>query len=229
MIVPAVGESEWMRVLAGLPKYLPAIGRTLIISPHPDDETLGCGGLIADLCRQGVEVVIAAVTDGERAYPNEPGLALVRRREQDEALAILGVRSSQIHRFQLPDSDVSSHAEALIRLLRPLATATTRIVAPWRGDYHPDHESCGRAAESVATETGATLVSYFFWTWHRGTVADLEHLQLLAFPLTAELLSIKTAALRRHRSQLTHASGAPILPDNLLGPAKRSIEVFAQA
>ena len=72
-------------------------------------------------------------------------------------------------------------------------------------------------------------MSYLFWTWHRGTTADLEGLQLAVFPLTANLLSAKTEALNRYHSQLAHVFGEPILPDNLLGPAKRSFEVFARA
>ena len=47
MIVPVVEEAEWMGVLEGLPKLIPAMKRIVIVAPHPDDETLGAGGLIA--------------------------------------------------------------------------------------------------------------------------------------------------------------------------------------
>lgn len=229
MIVPIVEEDEWLRVLDGIPRFVPPVGRVLIVAPHPDDETLGAGGLTAALCVQGVEVAIAAVTDGENAYPDEPDLGQVRRREQSEALAILGVRSSRVHRFGLPDSDVSSHEEELSHLLESLVTPHTYILAPWQRDYHPDHEACGRAAARIAAQTGAQLFSYLFWTWHRGTAEDLESCDLVAYPLTARLLATKTEALCCHRSQLQHPSGQPILPENLLGPAKRSFEVFVRA
>jgi LmbE family N-acetylglucosaminyl deacetylase len=229
MIVPVVGEAEWTNALRDLPEFVPVIGRVLVVAPHPDDETLGAGGLIAALCDRGGEVLVAAVTDGERAYLDEPKLAEVRRQEQREALAVLGVESDKIHRFQLPDSDVASCEEELAYRLTPLVTANTYILAPWGADYHPDHEACGRVAKQIAATTGATLISYLFWTWHRGTTADLVGLQLAAFALTTELLSTKLRALSRYRSQLVHPSGEPILPDTLLAPAKRSFEVFVRA
>lgn len=47
--------------------------RLVVVAPHPDDEVLGCGGLIAAARAAGVPVLIIALTDGEQAYPDEPG------------------------------------------------------------------------------------------------------------------------------------------------------------
>ena len=198
----------------------------LVISPHPDDETLAAGGLIASQRRRGVEVVLVAVTDGENAYANGKGLGEVRRKEQSDAAAWLGVDEDHIVRLGLPDSDVVSHEGELVDRLLPLVTSETHIVAPWIGDFHPDHIACGRAAEEVARRKGATLTGYFFWTWHRGTPDVLEGLDLRSFHLSPEMLEAKLEALHCHRSQLVHESGEPILPESLLDPAKRLFEVF---
>jgi LmbE family N-acetylglucosaminyl deacetylase len=197
-----------------------------VLAPHPDDETLGAGGVIAAQCRHGRDVVAVAVTDGESAYGYDPYLGKIRDLEQRNALARLGVPAENIIRLRLPDSDVASHETRLVDELLPFVTKDTHLVAPWRGDFHPDHEACGRAAERVAKRTGARLTSYFFWTWHRGTTATLASLSLGSFPLTPYHLRSKSEALRCHRSQLTHESGEPILPDNLLAPARRPFEVF---
>lgn len=223
---PVTSEDEWISLLACLPHWQPARMRTVVIAPHPDDETLATGGLIAALQSQGVEVVIVAVTDGESAYFDMPELANIREREQTAALACLGVASEQICRLQLPDSDVASHEEALISSLLPLVSAETQIVAPWRGDFHPDHEACGRAAETVAKLSGAPLTSYFFWTWHRGTRETMRGLTLDAFPLSKREQRRKHDALMCHQSQLEHIGGEPILPKTLLHPAYRPFEVF---
>ncbi len=115
----------------------------------------------------------------------------------------------------------------LVDKLLPFVTKDTHLVAPWRGDFHPDHEACGRAAEQVAFQTGATLTSYFFWTWHRGTTTSLDKLGAAFISSESSVhLQSKSKALQCHRSQLTHDSGEPILPENLLAPARRPFEVF---
>jgi LmbE family N-acetylglucosaminyl deacetylase len=226
MIVPLVSEEEWIAALEDLPPWEPQPAQVLVIAPHPDDETLGAGGFIGAQCLQGNSVVVVAVTDGENAYGRDPRLGQVRRSEQRNALACLGVSSKNIVRLALPDSDVTSYEGQLVAHLLPLVGKNTHILAPWKGDFHPDHEACGRAAEQVANQTGAKLTSYFFWTWHRGTTASLRGLSLRSFGLTNQLLKRKSEAMRCHRSQLDHESGQPILPSNLLAPARRSFEVF---
>ena len=67
MIVPILDEAGWNPRLAGLPRWQPPHRPTIVISPHPDDETLGTGGLISELRFWGIEVTIVAVTDGENA------------------------------------------------------------------------------------------------------------------------------------------------------------------
>ena len=226
MIVPMVDEEAWLSVVGSLPAWEPPEATMLIVAPHPDDETLGPGGLIATQRLRGVEIVVAAVTDGEHAYADCPGLGAVRSVEQVNALERLGVRENEIVRFGLPDGDVASQERDLVERLMQLASENTHIVAPWRGDFHPDHEACGRAAEEVARRTGARLTSYFFWTWHRGTAALLRGLPLRSLALHPNVLLAKNDALLCHRSQLNHPSGEPILPEFLLAPARRPFEVF---
>jgi LmbE family N-acetylglucosaminyl deacetylase len=226
MIVPLVLEDEWLAALKDLPVWAPPPTPLVMLAPHPDDETLGAGGFIAAQSRHSRDVVIVAVTDGENAYGYDPDLAKIRQSEQRSALARLGVSAENIVRLRLPDSYVASHETRLVDQLLPFVTKDTHLLAPWRGDFHPDHEACGRAAECVARRTGAVLTSYLFWTWHRGAIASLDGLSLRSFPLSPQHLQSKSEALRCHRSQLTHDSGEPILPDNLLAPARRPFEVF---
>lgn len=227
MIIPLVDEVEWLHALRSLPAWHPPKNPMLIVAPHPDDETLGAGGLIKTQRSLGIEVVVAAVTDGENAYEGVTGLGEIRRREQAEALQRLGVSENQIVRLELTDSGVTAQAQNLMRRLLPLVSSNTHVVAPWAGDFHPDHEACGRAAEQVARQAGAKLTQYFFWTWHRGTPPLLANLPLRQFSLTAEMLRAKLDALHCHRSQLRWEGGDPILPESLLAPVRRPFEVFA--
>ncbi len=229
MIVPLTCDEEWRGVLRRVPAWQPPDTGTIVIAPHPDDETLGAGGLIATLRKGGIDVTVVAVTDGENAYRDAVGLAAIRRHEQEEALRVLGVDATRIIRLCLPDRGVALHESHLVDLLLPLAATGRHIVAPWTGDFHPDHEACGRAAQEVARRVHVTLSFYFFWTWHRGRPELLSDLSLGTLQLDTSAISMKTEALRHHRSQLAHSSGNPILPEYLLGPALWPFEVFAAA
>ncbi len=227
MVQPLVTEVDWSHLLRGIPEWVPPALPTLIIAPHPDDETLGCGGLIAAQRARDVDVTIAAITDGENAYADNTGLRGIRRAEQHAALARLGVPQEKIVRLEFPDSDIRSHEHELTQRITEIVTAGTLLVAPWRGDFHADHQACGRAAETAARRSGARLVSYFFWTWHMISPDSLAGLKLRIFPMSPTYAAVKASALLEHRSQLIHEGGDPILPEELLAPARRPFEVFA--
>ena len=226
MIIPVVQEAEWMSLLSDLPSWQPPAKRTIVLSPHPDDETLGSGGLIARLRSKEIDVTVIAVTDGENAYGSDDQLGEIREREQTNALGKLGVEPEHVVRFRFPDSGLKDCERRLIDMLQTVVSANAHIVAPWRFDFHPDHEVCGRAAKAVAREKDLQITSYFFWTWHRGDRRTLNGLQLVSLQLTSDEILAKQDALRCHQSQLQHSGGSPILPEYLLGPARRSFEVF---
>lgn len=232
MIHSLIDDQQWLATLGEVSTWTPKPLPALIVAPHPDDETLGAGALIATLRAQGVPVTVVAVTDGENAYDTSSeereALGRVREAEQIEALQRLGVGADNIHRLRLTDSGLMERQEELTRLLLPLAKDGMQIIAPWSGDFHPDHMACAHAAESVAKAKGLPLVSYFFWTWHRGTIDLLAGLPLGRFVADASALRAKAEALACHRSQLEDKSGEPILPERLLGPARWPFEVFLQ-
>ena len=219
-------EAEWLSVLQDVPRWLPPRWPTIVIAPHPDDETLGAGGLIAFQRRRGVPVTIVAVTNGEAAYSDAVRLGDIRRIEQQSALAELGVEASDIFRTDLADGNVTAFEDELMDFVHPLMRRRTLLVAPWSLDPHPDHEACGRAAERLAKARDVSLVSYVFWAWHRTRVESLAVLPLHRLELDDRLQAARAAALSHHRSQLEWETGSPILPDSLLDPARRPFETF---
>jgi len=225
-IVPLTPEGEWLSRLCDLRPWTLPLVPTLIVAPHPDDETLGAGGMIAKLRLQNVPVTVAAASDGENAYAAAQGLGKVRELEQNEALARLGVDHRSVHRFRLPDRELTAWEGALEKSLSAVVSSTMHIVAPWPRDFHPDHEACGRAAESVARRYGLKLTFYLFWTWHRGVPSMLDGLSLVSLHLTEEERRIKLFALEAHQSQFERPDGAPILSPELLRPAEREFEVY---
>jgi LmbE family N-acetylglucosaminyl deacetylase len=157
MIVPLIEEDDWLRVLGGVAPWQPGTEKMVVVAPHPDDETLAAGGLIAMQREAGVEVVVVAVTDGEHAYEENLGLGELRDREQAAALGRLGVGADRIVRLKMVDSGVAAAEPELVQRLMPLVSAKTHLVAPWPGDFHPDHEACGRAEDRSAADLLAFL------------------------------------------------------------------------
>ena len=226
VLAPATTEQTWIESLRLVPNWLPEEKSTVIVAPHPDDETLAAGGLIAMQRSRQIPVKLLAVTDGEAAYPGVPDLGGTRRVEQACAAADLGVALDAIVHLCLRDSAVAESEQALTDRIEACINSDTLLVAPWPRDPHPDHEACGRAAQAAAHRTGATLVFYFFWTWHRFRPDCLSGLPLRRLALSADAYSRRASALACHRSQLHRDEGAPILPDILLAPARRPFETF---
>lgn len=224
---PGTTEAEWAG--AGLPGRLPAAdlaslrpapsGRVVVVAPHPDDETLGVGGILVLLAALGARVVVVAVTDGEASHPGRAGeLRRVRAAERVEALRQLGLAGAEVHRLGLPDGGVD--AAAVAARLGPLITEDDLVLAPWRHDGHPDHDACGAAAAMVGPEQ---LRSYLIWVWHWARPHDLpwEHAQRIPLGTAA---AAKRAAARAYASQLE--GDDPILPPDTLARLLRSGEVL---
>jgi LmbE family N-acetylglucosaminyl deacetylase len=225
-IIPLTPEAEWLPLLRNIAAWDPPSVPTLVLAPHPDDETLGAGGLIAKLCGHGIPVTVVAITNGENAYDDTAGLDKIRVPEQMEALKRLGVPASMIHRLNLPDRDVSAYEDQLVDLLLPLITPGTNVIAPWYRDFHPDHEAAGRAAARVSQLVGSRVSYYLFWTWHRGTPDILNNVPAMRLALSEVELRTKLYALQAHSSQFEHADGQPILSPELLAPTHRAFEVY---
>jgi LmbE family N-acetylglucosaminyl deacetylase len=225
-IVPEVREDVWLSALKGLEEWRVPHVPTVVLAPHPDDESLGAGGLIAHLRANGVPVTVVAVTDGEAAYANDDGQAELRVVEQAAALRQLDVSETAITRLHLPDSDVSAHEETLFDMLLPLVAEGTQLVAPWPRDFHPDHEAVGRVAARVAEARGVDVMWYLFWTWHRGTPEILRGRSIVKLSLDQWELARKRDAIGCHVSQLHRGDGQPILSEELLAPTRWPFEVY---
>ena len=148
-------------------------GRALILAPHPDDESLGCGGLIAEACAQGEPPIVAVLTDGagshprSRAYP-PARLRATREAETLAAVACLGLPASRVVFLRMPDTRAPSHGPALLEVSSRLASLVKRhdcrsIIASWAHDPHCDHLAAHRSASVVARATGIAHLAYPVW------------------------------------------------------------------
>ena len=174
----------------------------MVIAPHPDDETLGCGGTIKLLTQSDVAVDVVYLTLGELGFDcGEEGTPAERRRlgairavEAREACDVLGVR--HVHFLPGNDGQLSQQghlADSLAALLR--TEPYRRLFCPWSGEGHVDHRatfSLVRQALSRSPSQGPAVWLYEIWTPLRPTA-------YVPIELT---IGFKQAAIERHRSQL---------------------------
>lgn len=230
-------ESAWARVVGrAAPVAAPGPAHHLVVlAAHPDDETLGAGGLIATSAAAGARVTVVVATAGEGSHPDSSTvsrteLAVIRRRELYAALTELAP-NAEIQLLGLPDGHLAEHVEDLVAGLTVVG-AGTYLVTPWAEDGHPDHEACARAGAMVSERVGATHWQYPLWAWHWARPGEdaLPHDRLRAVRLGAPAVAAKTAAIACHASQhqpLSPAGGdEPILHDGMLAHFRRDCEIF---
>ena len=126
----------------------PAAARAVVLAPHPDDETIGCGGLVRKLTLAGAVVSVVFLSEGRRgaaaarSWRSDRGAEerLVERRKGEAAAAaeVLGVEGLIF--LDLRDGEVYADAAAVGRLRDELARLRPDIVLlPFLTDQHPDH------------------------------------------------------------------------------------------
>lgn len=124
----------------------------LVLAPHPDDESLGCGGLTLALAQRGIPVQAVLLTSGDYGEHGKAG-AGVREAETLAAAKVLGL--SQVHFWREPDRGVVCDERTLAAARQAILTAGADLVlTPSIHEIHPDH----RATAWIAIEATRRLV-----------------------------------------------------------------------
>ncbi|QZY29285.1 PIG-L family deacetylase [Nocardioides coralli] len=214
----------------------------VVVAAHPDDETMGAGGLLAQLAVMPEDVrprlSVVLLTDGEASHPASPthapsALAEVRLAECREALDRLGAEIALVRRG-LPDGEVAAAEDRCVADLCRLVGdgRGVLLLAPWRRDGHPDHEAAGRAAAAAAARTGARLLEYPVWFWHWGRPDDAPWSTMRRVSLPPDALAAKDRAIASHRSQVRGLSvqegDEPLLGPDLLAHFLCPQELFVE-
>jgi len=232
------------RQLEGFPfASLDAIapGTSLILAPHADDESLGCGGLIAAACAAARPPLIVCITDGTGSHPGSaaypaPRLRMLREAELRSAASILGLAADRVHFLGLPDAAAPTSGpvfEAAVRSVAELALAhdVTTLLTTWPHDPHCDHEMAAQLGAEAAFAAGRRHALYPVWGWLLPEEAVLPEGRLSGARLDIEaFLPLKRRAIEAHASQygglVTDDPGGFRLPPELLAVFDRPYEVF---
>lgn len=215
----------------------------IVFAPHQDDETLGCGALIARKRNEGLPVHVIFITDGGASHTGHPfvsagDMGTIRRREALAALAILGVESCAIHFLGEADGTLNSLTPARqAGLVTQLATRLEQIkpgeiFLPCSPDGSSEHDAAfGFVCTALARQNLRPDVwQYPVWSWWNPALM-IEWLifnQGCCGQPTEDYQLIKTRALGRYRSQIepTPPWLEPALPPALVRSCNSDQEFF---
>ncbi|NQX29017.1 bifunctional PIG-L family deacetylase/class I SAM-dependent methyltransferase [Microbacteriaceae bacterium VKM Ac-2854] len=212
----------------------------IVFAAHPDDETLGVGGLLAGLADAGVGIHLVLATSGHDAASTA-----VRRGEAIAALRILAPDAT-VEFYGLPDAGLKDVEPALgAAVERTLGRFPARsVLVTWQGDRHGDHRRLAEAVRGAVTGTAAgstsgtaagtaagntagiarRVLEYPIWLWQWGTGGDVPWSRARTFALSAAARARKAAALAAYSSQITGA--APVLVPAFLEHFDSSREIL---
>ena len=230
--------------------------RVVIIAPHPDDEAIGCGGLIQALVERGTPPHVIILTGGEGSHRGCCGIAAEeliagRYRLTLSATATLGLPASHIHCLHYPDGGVAlEHPEterlaALLQDLKPDA-----IFVPHHGEGWSDHLKAAEIVKaligmfnenentkhytlnskqkrSASLNSKPELYSYCVWMWYYN-VWDLRMKDTFLLRLSEKQHRIKQKAIEQYVTP-TAPCGKPwsgVLPKPFLKATKLNKELY---
>jgi LmbE family N-acetylglucosaminyl deacetylase len=148
--------------------------RTLVFSPHPDDETLACGGTILKKRLLGVRVNICFMTNGEASHSrliSKESLRDIRVEEGKTAARLFGIEMDDLEFLDLPDSGLSSCIDEGVQKVIELITSfkPEEIFVP--SIYEPtipDHSVANKIvlAASRLCQNQVIINEYPIWLWN---------------------------------------------------------------
>ena len=222
----------------------------MVLAPHPDDETFGCGAMITRARAGGQPVTVVVATDGSRSTASatlSPGqLAAIRTAELRMACGRLGVGAADIVQIGHEDGGLMARIPDLIVTLGQLLAERRPdiVLVPCVQAPHPDHRALHLAG--VAAAAGSHPVwAYPVWTWHCAPwfigTAPSRQLALFCWAVRQVLwgrwlrvpcgpyLAHKRAAIGQYASQTSNLTAEPTwnhLPPAFVRSFLAKAEVF---
>ncbi|AUT00456.1 GlcNAc-PI de-N-acetylase [Nostoc sp. CENA543] len=207
----------------------------MVFSPHQDDETFGCGGMIAHKTAQGIKVVVVFLTNGDAAggcnLDLKNQIIATRRQEAVTALQILGVQTSDIHFLSKPDGYLQNLNEPekqqtiaqvaeLLKLYQP-----EEVYVPHRKDCHRDHEATFTLVKSAiqSAKIHPDLLQYPIWLFWRSPLFLMLKLSDLA---AAYRFSITAVQEKKQQAIAAYSSQLQSLPQGFVKQFLTSYEIF---
>lgn len=177
----------------------PPRGSVLVLAPHPDDESLGCGGALALHHRQGDRIKVVFVTDGAAGDPlgyyKDCDYTALRRVEARRAAEILGI--DELVFWDYPDGRLADAYDLGVRLGALLEQDRPDILyRPSTCEVHPDHWALALGAEVALQQYRPASGDFCYEIW--AAVQPTHALDI------TEVWNLKRKAVEQYESQLRY-------------------------
>ena len=214
----------------------------VVIAPHPDDESLGCGALIAAGCAAGMRIRVLVLSDGVGSHPNSrqyppSRLRDLREAETRQAAAELGLAADAVRFLRLPDRFVpvaGLQAEMAHNEIRAAVSEcrAAAVFVTWDRDPHCDHVAAARLVRDALARENVRIFHYPVWGWTLPGSTDVGPAPRGVRFNVGPHASAKQAAIAAHRSQTTELinddpDGFRLQPEMLANFAK-PFEIFLE-
>lgn len=213
----------------------------IVFAPHPDDETLGCGGTIIKKKRAGAKIRIVFTTDGRHAQEliPEEKMKTIRESEAIAAARLLGLEDNEVIFLEFEDTKLRENEENAIGKVTEIIQQEqpTQVFIPYYKDILPDHILTNRIVLSALQACGkrSVVFEYPVWFWdhwpwvsvswcsqHKRHILVGLKCNLLAglrllrdfrcYVYTGDVLKLKRAALENYKSQMRRPIPDPNRP-----------------
>lgn len=215
--------------------------RIVVFSPHPDDETLGCGGTIAKNVSNGREVYIAIMTDGRNSHrtelaiekdPTPEEMRSVRRKEALQAAKILGVPERNVSFFDLEDGSLERNYDSAQKLVKDYLSKLlpNTIFVPHELDTHKDHHATNAIVMMALKELGLHPHVYCYVIWSSKKSQRLLKLSEIEVDIS-NFLDLKRRAIETYKSQVSllfPSQTRPVLSESFVDNFSGSKEHFVR-
>ena len=211
----------YMRLRALWSKGIVLPKRLLIVAPHPDDEVIGCGGLISRLVAEGQTPHIVILTGGEGShigccYTPASEIVKARRELTRKSLSILGVPSEFVHELDFMDGSVSSNDSRQIERLKTIVADVKPdvVFVPHWGEGWNDHIVVKDIIRPMLPST-SELWEYCVWMWYYNIWRGLDWDNAAVLRMTHEEHNLKLQAMQAYIAPVAPC-GRPwsgVLPD----------------
>lgn len=150
-------------------KIIQDFDKILIISPHPDDEVLGCGGLITKFNRRNKEVFIIYLTKGENCNPKIKQEILINKRRilSLKALEEIHQPMNRVYFLDFVDGKINetdietNKLRVLCQQIKPEAIFVPNIFESW-----DDHTNANLIIKSLTRGESIRIYEYCVWFWY---------------------------------------------------------------
>jgi LmbE family N-acetylglucosaminyl deacetylase len=133
--------------------------KLLAVFAHPDDESMGLGGVLAKYAAEGIETYLVCATRGERGWAGVPesdpgleGLGKIRTKELEAAGGVLGLKEIQFLDYVDGDLDQANPREAIQKIASHIRRIKPQVVVTFGPDGaygHPDHIAISQFASAA--------------------------------------------------------------------------------